>query len=1002
MPPTVIRVSEFQIPDCNWAGSTAKLRRYYDSDWTDVDGVLHVSGVVGSSKGFFDEITCTLAANTITVPAFDATPTVTALINPQVKETWQLWDQLGGQKTIIADSWFIPASPTTTTRDALDEINQGTALIWPPPTYLDSSGVQALIDIALGIARFATSVIAGWVRLSVPAAVTVDPIAVGDNDPRIQPATTTQYGTAKSDTVGSSTFVAITSALVALGGRLLPGRWRSKVAPLNALDPLVCSDNDSRVASYVTPYQYGALGDATGATITSADVLAHGLGTDYPWVGTYVVGTDTKDYVGLQEAIYAAFYNGTLNPNGIANVHLNKVLYIPPGGFYINRRLNIRLLLGGRIMGAGRFVTQILSTVAGQACIRTNGMGYSHVEGIHFDTNANQVGSPLFELDWDNSSGGGALQSNTFIDCMFDGQHATTVDYGLRIGNTGFMGSENILIDCYFNTFKTAAWGTFNFNALQNTMIGGNIQGCPLYGVWCRQGSVFLYSVGFQNGIKNQIDVSGADLKISNSADTHSAMMDCRSESAVMAQSSNGHRLRLHNNSMRTDVTVWSAAQNYTVGQLITGTTSLGDGKLYIVVGAGTSGTGEPAWPLITPANSKFTVTGAMILATPTLTAPSGFFPAGIAGQTAIVPGAAFGGGDLTSVIVSRDSGTQLTLTDNALTTVSNKVIHWGTPFTATGGTATMIPYDFAQASVDNVELISNTFKLGYLDIGGNSDTLNPNTIRGNSFSRTDWSQNLSGGVFLQGAIADFSSNVVHLGGGRNTGLAALTPYGQSITTGVAKVFAGALSQFNLGSQALLWDSGISAVATPSQGFVRAVVDLVDARNMLSILYKLGGLPATGANSNTTAYSAPFDTTNVYISGGLSTGNVSGGTVHIQVAQAGSAGSSLNTPTDMLTVAPGGVAIGGGTAWTKTLRGTASINPASINANTVSSQTFTLTGALVGDSLTLNVPAAGLTAGLVVYQSFVSASDQITIVFENTTGAPIDEGAASWTYLLIR
>lgn len=83
-------------------------------------------------------------------------------------------------------------------------------------------------------------------------------------------------------------------------------------------------------------------------------------------------------------------------------------------------------------------------------------------------------------------------------------------------------------------------------------------------------------------------------------------------------------------------------------------------------------------------------------------------------------------------------------------------------------------------------------------------------------------------------------------------------------------------------------------------------------------------------------------------------------------------------------------------------KGLVTIDPASINANTVSSQTFTLTGAAVGDSLTLNPPAAGLTAGLVVQQAFVSSANTITIVFQNTTGAPIDAVSASWTYQLMR
>lgn len=91
-----------------------------------------------------------------------------------------------------------------------------------------------------------------------------------------------------------------------------------------------------------------------------------------------------------------------------------------------------------------------------------------------------------------------------------------------------------------------------------------------------------------------------------------------------------------------------------------------------------------------------------------------------------------------------------------------------------------------------------------------------------------------------------------------------------------------------------------------------------------------------------------------------------------------------------------------GTVINKILRGSVTINPASVAANTVASQTFTLTGAATGDSLTLNPPAAGLTAGLLVLQSFVSATDTITVVFFNTTGSPIDQASGTWTYQTTR
>jgi hypothetical protein len=84
------------------------------------------------------------------------------------------------------------------------------------------------------------------------------------------------------------------------------------------------------------------------------------------------------------------------------------------------------------------------------------------------------------------------------------------------------------------------------------------------------------------------------------------------------------------------------------------------------------------------------------------------------------------------------------------------------------------------------------------------------------------------------------------------------------------------------------------------------------------------------------------------------------------------------------------------------LKGTVAIDPGSIAANSVSSQTFALTGAAGGDSLTLNPPAAGLSAGLLVNQSYVSAANQIPVVFFNATGSAVDAASANWNYIVVR
>lgn len=71
-----------------------------------------------------------------------------------------------------------------------------------------------------------------------------------------------------------------------------------------------------------------------------------------------------------------------------------------------------------------------------------------------------------------------------------------------------------------------------------------------------------------------------------------------------------------------------------------------------------------------------------------------------------------------------------------------------------------------------------------------------------------------------------------------------------------------------------------------------------------------------------------------------------------------------------------------------------SLDPASVAANTVAEQTFTVTGLKVGDLVIVNPP--GLTAGLGVCGARVSALNTLAIRLNNNTGVAIDEAAGTW------
>jgi hypothetical protein len=97
-----------------------------------------------------------------------------------------------------------------------------------------------------------------------------------------------------------------------------------------------------------------------------------------------------------------------------------------------------------------------------------------------------------------------------------------------------------------------------------------------------------------------------------------------------------------------------------------------------------------------------------------------------------------------------------------------------------------------------------------------------------------------------------------------------------------------------------------------------------------------------------------------------------------------------------------GMKVGSGTQITKIVKGTVSVNPASLATVTAADLSVTITGAAVGDAVIMNPPAAGLTAGLFATDVWVSAADTVKIRFYNGSAGTIDEAAADWTYTLIR
>lgn len=228
----------------------------------------------------------------------------------------------------------------------------------------------------------------------------------------------------------------------------------------------------------------------------------------------------TDDTAAIKRAIDDCFGSPEA-PHGSKNAHLNKALYFPPGRYKITSALSLPAVRGGHILGAGRFATQILQTKPGESAFATNGFEYSWVHDFYFE-GASGSKATLFDLNWDGAPGA-ALQSNLFSNLRW-----SKGGIGIGIGLGGYMGSENTFLNCFGNHCSVACYKTGNFNALQNTIIGGNISHCDI-GVWCFKGIVSsIHSVGFQ-------DQETIDIKFENSARDGPTIIGCRTESLNFA-----------------------------------------------------------------------------------------------------------------------------------------------------------------------------------------------------------------------------------------------------------------------------------------------------------------------------------------------------------------------------------------------------------------------------------------------------------------------------------
>jgi len=100
------------------------------------------------------------------------------------------------------------------------------------------------------------------------------------------------------------------------------------------------------------------------------------------------------------------------------------------------------------------------------------------------------------------------------------------------------MGPENLFLDCHWLSCSTAGLLTSNPNALQQSVIGGNFQGCNR-AIFAGAGSVpTVHGVGFQTS-------ADCDIYTGTLSDNAMSVKGCRSESVNFITNAGGQSLHL-------------------------------------------------------------------------------------------------------------------------------------------------------------------------------------------------------------------------------------------------------------------------------------------------------------------------------------------------------------------------------------------------------------------------------------------------------------------------
>lgn len=223
----------------------------------------------------------------------------------------------------------------------------------------------------------------------------------------------------------------------------------------------------------------------------------------------------------LQNAIYAALGCGNGLPcrtNGSGLNSQNRPIVLS-GLYHINGELKLYHAIGFKIECVNKFASGIVQDAPNQRIFDGQSVAYGEINSCSFSSTANST-LPLVDLDFDGSQGSDLRPQNiTFRDDVFSGNGSDFAGVQIAKAGGGAQGDNIRCYNCYFSGFSTAGWiagqwngstcSTLATNATREQIIGGDMQGNPLYGVLMCAGDATVDGTTMENGFTSQ---SGYDV----------------------------------------------------------------------------------------------------------------------------------------------------------------------------------------------------------------------------------------------------------------------------------------------------------------------------------------------------------------------------------------------------------------------------------------------------------------------------------------------------------